>query len=80
MGTYMGRVYKMEGIGGREMAGGSGEEGEGEEWMKTIEEMSDRRGLESGEGDVDDGEKEMDEREKRQKGKGSRNPRRGIRK
>lgn len=43
------------------------EKGEGEEWMKTIEEMSDRRGSESGEEGVDDREKGMNEREKRAK-------------
>jgi len=43
------------------------EEGEGEKWMKTIEEMRHRRGSESGGEGVDDGKKGMDEREKRAK-------------
>lgn len=66
----MGRVYEMEGVGGGEMAGDSGENfgggGGGREWMKTIEEMRHRRGSENGEESVDDREKGV-EREKRAK-------------
>lgn len=62
----MGRMYEMKGLGERGMVGGSGKnfggEGGRREWMKTIEEMRDRKESENGEEDVDDGKKGMDER------------------